>query len=275
MLKRIISGAVFVAIVTGFFCLREFVDPRLFQILIWFVGAVGTFEMARALKDHTSKPAFIIATVFGGLIAPIYCLTEYLLFVGYGYASVLCLIALALIVITITSLALKVAGKNTLISLAPVFYPAVFVLTMLLANDLRNGFVALLLTFVIAPFSDTFAFFTGSLIGGPKLCPKLSPKKTWSGAIGGVIGGIVGSILVWVIFKPQINFGAHPLILFAIVGLVGSILTIIGDLFESFIKRKVGIKDMGKIMPGHGGVLDRFDGTFFASVLTFIVFLLV
>ncbi len=275
MLKRIISGAVFVAIVVGFFCLREFVRPELFQILIWFVCAVGTFEMARALIKFTSKPAFYIATAFGGLLPPVYCLTEYLVFPSYGWAGALALIGLASIVILVTALVMKNGGLKIALSLAPIAYPAVFILTMMLSNDLTNGFVALLLTFVIAPCADTFAFFTGRLIGGPKLCPRLSPKKTWSGAVGGVIGGIVGSILVWVIFRPEITFFTHPIVLFVFVGLIGSILTIIGDLFESFIKRRCGIKDMGKIMPGHGGMLDRFDGSFFASVLTFIVFLLV
>ncbi len=275
MLKRVLSGAVFVAIVAGFFCLREFVDPRLFQILICFIAVVGTFEMARALKQFTSKPAFFVATAFGALLSPVYCLAEYLVFPAYGWAAVLCIMCLTAIIILICALIVKSTGKATALSVAPVVYPAVFILTMMMANDLTNGFVALLLTFVIAPCADTFAFFVGSLIGGPKLCPRLSPKKTWSGAIGGCIGGIVGSILVWVIFRPTVNFFTHPVVLFALVGLVGSILTIIGDLFESFIKRKCGIKDMGKIMPGHGGMLDRFDGSFFASVLTFIVFLLV
>jgi phosphatidate cytidylyltransferase len=108
---------------------------------------------------------------------------------------------------------------------------------MLACNDIgANAFYALLLAFVVSPCSDTMAYLVGSLIGGPKLCPKLSPKKTWSGAIGGVIGGTLGGIIVCLIFNPQIA-SISPLLLFALVGLVGSVFTMAGDLFESFIKR--------------------------------------
>ena len=145
---------------------------------------------------------------------------------------------------------------------------------MAMANDLDKGFTAMLLIFVISPCTDTFAYLVGSLIGGKKMCPKLSPKKTWSGGIGGLLGGVVGSLLAYLIFPVEVNFFS-PILLFIIVGVFASVLTQVGDLFESFIKRKAGIKDMGNIMPGHGGVLDRIDGTMFASVLIFIVFALV
>ena len=114
----------------------------------------------------------------------------------------------------------------------------------------------------------------GSKVGGKKLCPKLSPKKTWSGAIGGTIGGIIASVVVYLIFKPTVNFFS-PILMFVLIGLFASIVNIFGDLFESFIKRKVGIKDMGKIMPGHGGVLDRIDGTSFVFAFMYLVFLFI
>ena len=107
-----------------------------------------------------------------------------------------------------------------------------------------------------------------------KLCPNLSPKKTVAGAIGGLIGGALGSLILYFIFRPEYNFFS-PILLFIIVGLVASFLTEAGDLFESLIKRKVGIKDMGKIMPGHGGVMDRIDGMVFASPVIMLIFLLV
>ena len=150
-------------------------------------------------------------------------------------------------------------------------------LTMLLANGFEKnvGLVALLLIYIISPLSDTFAYFVGSLIGGKKLCPKLSPKKTWSGAIGGTIGGAVGAIAVYLIFQNKISFDYFsPVVFFAIMGIVGSVLNIIGDLFESFVKRRVGIKDMGNILPGHGGAMDRMDGAMFLSVFVYIVFLI-
>jgi len=82
---RTISGAGFVALVVGFFLLREYVDYRLFDILIWFFGAVGTYEVARAVKPFTSRGALVVAVAFGIIYAPIYFVTECFLWVGYGW----------------------------------------------------------------------------------------------------------------------------------------------------------------------------------------------
>jgi phosphatidate cytidylyltransferase len=101
--------------------------------------------------------------------------------------------------------------------------------------------------------TDIAAYFVGSTIGGPKLCPSISPNKTWSGLIGGVIAAaIVGMITA------KYNHSAKPeylIILSATLGIYGQI----GDLIESWIKRKFNVKDSGKIIPGHGGILDRVD----------------
>ena len=277
MLKRIISGAVFVVIVVGCFLLREFVDYRLFNLLILFVCGMGTFEVARALKQKTLKNSLIFTTIYGCLVVPAFCIAEYWLIGGFGYLAVLGLFLAFAIFYLFYAIILKAKPKSYLITLLTLIYPALFVLTMLLANGLPNkeGFLAMALVFVIAPCSDTFAFFVGSALKGPKLCPKLSPKKTWSGAIGGVLGGGLGAIIVYFVFSAStiVSFN-NPLLVFIIMGLLGSIFTQVGDLFESFIKRKVGIKDMGKIMPGHGGVMDRFDGMLFASVLIYFIFLI-
>lgn len=278
MKVRTISGACFVALVTGFFLLREFVSFWLFDILICFFCAVGTFEVARAVKPFTEKNALIPSVVFGALYVPIYAAVEYFMWSGNGYIVMLGL------TIAVSGLVFVMAGgtencKRGAVALLPVAYPSLFILTFLLNNHSRLGFIALLLVFVISPLSDTFAYLVGMTYGkikkgnAKKLCPKLSPNKTWAGAIGGVVGGTLGAILVYVIFKPVVNVGL-PVLVFAIIGVLASILTELGDLFESFIKRRAGIKDMGKIMPGHGGVMDRIDGMSFASAFVFFAFLL-
>ena len=127
------------------------------------------------------------------------------------------------------------------------------------------------------------AYLTGMIYGKikkgnvKKLCPNLSPKKTVAGAIGGLVGGGLSGLICYFIFKGQIlSLGLSlPLVWLIGIGVVGSVLTQAGDLFESYVKRKVNIKDMGKIMPGHGGVMDRIDGTLFLAVFLFIVFLLI
>ncbi len=281
MLKRTISGAVYVAIIVGFFCLRQFVDPRLFNILTCFFTVVGTFELARALKPYSLKGSYLASIIFGAVFVPLYCLVEYLLLPGWGWLFGLYLSGGMIIAFTIYSIVVDTDFKKLAVSILSYVYPALLMLTMLLANDLNtNGFIALLLIFVIAPCSDTMAYLVGMTYNkirkgqAKKLCPKLSPKKTWAGAIGGIVGGALGALVVYFICQPTVNFFS-PILLFIIVGLISSVLTEVGDLFESYIKRKAGIKDSGKIMPGHGGVLDRIDGMSFVSVFVCFVFLFV
>lgn len=295
MLKRTITGAVYVAVIAGFFLLRQFVDYRLFNIFIAFFMTLGTFELVRAIRERLFKGVFIFALIFGVLFVPLYCVGEYILtdiinanYFGKTttYGWFFCIIYIFVSVITVSIISLfnlknqdEDSNKSLPFNILPFVYPSIFILSMLLMNDLGVnslgediGFIALLSSFIIAPLADTFAYLTGRLIGGPKLAPVLSPKKTWSGAIGGVLGAVGGMIALYFIVKPQIEFQI-PIILFVLLGFFGSILTIIGDLAESSIKRKVGIKDMGKIMPGHGGILDRIDGQLFASVYVYLLFL--
>ena len=276
MLKRVISGTVFTAVVVGFFLLRQFVDYRLFHILTWFFTAFATFEVARAVKPFAVKHSNIIATVSGALLLPLYAIFEYLIAGVSGWLIAVDLMLVSALVITVLAIVYNSNFKTGLISVLPVFYPSLLMLTMAVANDIgyTEGFIALLLVFVISPCSDVMAFFVGSALKGPKLCPKLSPKKTWSGAIGGTLGGILGAVLVWLVFG--FDFGTNlAWLIYLAIGLVGSVCTIIGDLLESLIKRKTGIKDMGNIMPGHGGIMDRIDGISLASVLITIIFLIV
>ncbi|HSH36827.1 phosphatidate cytidylyltransferase, partial [Schnuerera sp.] len=113
--------------------------------------------------------------------------------------------------------------------------------------------------FIIAWGTDTFAYLTGSLFGKNKLCPKLSPKKT----VEGSIGGIIGSIILTLIFVKY--YGLFPIWKFFLLAFLGSIIAQLGDLNASKIKRVTGIKDYGFIMPGHGGILDRFDSILFTA----------
>lgn len=278
MLIRTISGAVFVAIICGFFCLRQFACVHAFNILILFLCAFGTFEIARAVKEKSNKTIFIIDIIYGALFVPLFYLTRYFISVKNAILICICFALLsALIILIIYKLSndAKKLKNNFLYLILPLLYPSILLLSMLVLNGLSKGFIGLLLVFVISPLSDTFAYLVGMTYqkikkgNAKKLCPCLSPKKTVAGAIGGLVGGVIGGILVWLIFRP--NFSMMPsVLLLSVIGLVGSIATEIGDLFESLIKRKVGIKDMGKIMPGHGGVMDRIDGILFCSTVVFI-----
>jgi phosphatidate cytidylyltransferase len=133
------------------------------------------------------------------------------------------------------------------------------------ANVLRRspdfGALSIAWLFAVVWGTDVMAYFGGRLIGGPKLWPKVSPGKTWSGAIVGVVCGALFGLAV-AVFGPWPQ-AASPQLLG--VGLVAAALAQLGDLFESWIKRRFGVKDSSRLIPGHGGVMDRVDGFIFAS----------
>ncbi|MGM4980991.1 MULTISPECIES: phosphatidate cytidylyltransferase [Rhizobium] len=131
-------------------------------------------------------------------------------------------------------------------------------------DDLR-GFVLMLFVFATVWATDIFAYFVGRAIGGPKLAPRISPGKTWSGAIGGAVAAIIaGTAVVW-------SFFSADDLRIPVLALVLSVCSQIGDLFESFIKRRFGVKDSSHLIPGHGGVMDRVDGLIFACFAAFLL----
>jgi phosphatidate cytidylyltransferase len=136
--------------------------------------------------------------------------------------------------------------------------------SVLLRLDTVNGFVALIFVLLIVWVTDSGGYFAGRGIGGPKLWPRVSPKKTWAGAIG----GFVASLAVAGLFTALDLGKAGPLLM--ISGAL-SVVSQLGDLFESAVKRRFGVKDSSQIIPGHGGLLDRLDG-FVAAVAVAALF---
>lgn len=135
------------------------------------------------------------------------------------------------------------------------------------------GFAIIIWSFAVVWFTDIAAYFTGRRLGGPKLMPSVSPKKTWSGAIGGMLAGTLGGYAVWA-FAPEAARVVGPGL--AIAGsLTASIASQAGDLFESALKRRFGTKDSSRLIPGHGGFLDRLDGYWAVLVLAGLVLFLI
>lgn len=135
----------------------------------------------------------------------------------------------------------------------------------LLRRDPQWGFTALLFLFATVWFTDISAFFCGRAIGGPHLWPRVSPHKTWSGAIGGLIGGVAAGVAV------AYTMGVRELGTVAIMTLLLSVLAQAGDLFESGVKRRFGVKDASHLIPGHGGLMDRLDGFLFAAFAALLI----
>ncbi|TIT78856.1 MAG: phosphatidate cytidylyltransferase, partial [Mesorhizobium sp.] len=134
-----------------------------------------------------------------------------------------------------------------------------------LRDDGHSGLIAILFLFAVVWATDIAAYFVGRAVGGPKLAPSISPGKTQSGALGGAVGGVIAGLLL------AIASGAGNLVMLGLVALALSIVSQIGDLFESWVKRRHGCKDSSNLIPGHGGVMDRVDGLVAAAFTLYVI----
>lgn len=141
-----------------------------------------------------------------------------------------------------------------------------FLSSFLRIRQMEHWQPLIILPLVVAFLSDAFALFAGMAFGRHKLAPELSPKKTWEGAVGGFAGAILSTVVYGLVLHFVFQYEADYLRL-ALYGALGSVVSQLGDLSFSYIKREYGIKDFGNIFPGHGGVLDRFDSVIFCAPL--------
>ncbi|HCX63644.1 MAG TPA: phosphatidate cytidylyltransferase [Eubacteriaceae bacterium] len=153
---------------------------------------------------------------------------------------------------------------SMLLSIWSLLYLPFFLGHLLLISKFETGNLYIWLVFIICFGTDTFAYFTGMAIGKRKLAPKISPKKSVEGAVGGILGSVV---LTVIFYKATETIPGMDLSLSAYIAIavLGSGVSQLGDLTASIIKRSFSIKDFGRLLPGHGGILDRFDSVIFAS----------
>lgn len=155
----------------------------------------------------------------------------------------------------------KGTGRAMMLGLLYCGLPAV---AMVWLRGLPWGFFATLFVMAVVWGADICAYFTGRALGGPKLAPAISPNKTWSGAAGGVVGALIVAGIMLILWPGYANLaGAGRL---AALAVPLAILSILGDLYQSSLKRRAGVKDSGTLLPGHGGVMDRLDGLVPAAV---------
>jgi phosphatidate cytidylyltransferase len=134
---------------------------------------------------------------------------------------------------------------------------------VLLIRELNHGEALTILLLACVMVNDTFAYFVGRAFGRHRMAPRISPNKSVEGAIGGIIGSIVAAVIVK-IYSPWLGWG-EAVVFGLVIGFVGQW----GDLFESAVKRDFRVKDSGKVLPGHGGILDRFDAVLFSGFVTY------
>ena len=162
-------------------------------------------------------------------------------------------VALAVLGVGLVAVALVTPAQRNWSVLGFLYAAVAEIASVLLRLDPAKGFVALIFVLLIVWVTDSGGYFAGRGIGGPKLWPRVSPKKTWAGAIG----GFVASLAVAGAFAALDIGKAGPLLM---ISGVLSVVSQLGDLFESAVKRRFGVKDSSQIIPGHGGLLDRLDG---------------
>ena len=267
MKTRIITAVVAVCVLLP---VLIFSDTVIFPIALAVLSLVALYEMSSCigLKKAWALtiPAYLFATGLPFLIRygnGIEGLRQYAL------ASICVAILYFLSVLTFSH------GKYKLSDVAIWFMTAFYILLgfnsilVLRFLETAGGKYVYLLVFIGAWVTDTFAYFCGMLLGRGgrhKLIPDVSPKKTWEGSIGGVVFCMLSMVIFGLIVNSISDFEANYLLLI-IAGLLISIVSQIGDLCMSVIKRTYGIKDYGKLFPGHGGVLDRFDSTLAVAVI--------
>lgn len=224
----------------------------------WLAAACGaavvamSYEWARMSEPHALMPAFVFSLA-GSLGAVLFASWQHL-----HYAAVwllVCSLASGLRRRSITHFVETVGGAIYI-----GFPCAIF---LWLRDRGPEGLETILALFAIIWATDIFAYFGGKLIGGPKIATGLSPNKTWSGIVAGVLAGAAAGLGCSFLFQAESNLRLAWLGIGAVIGFTG----LMGDLFESFLKRRFGVKDASRLIPGHGGVLDRIDSLMAASLL--------
>lgn len=253
---RLGSGIVLVAVTIALMIVGGF---PLFWV-ITAISLIGLFELYRAVKMEKTFPGVI--GYISSIILDILILDDM-----YEY------LLLWLIVTLIVMMACYViaypeyhSGQMTML-----FFGLIYVTLMMAfvfkVRYLEGGILTVWLIFVASWGSDTCAYCVGKLVGKHKLPSKLSPNKT----IEGCLGGIVGAALIGFLFALAFYDNSMYWWQFALIGGIGSVISQIGDLTASAIKRNNNIKDYGKLIPGHGGILDRFDSIIFTAPLVYIL----
>ena len=247
-----------------------FSDTIAFTVLIQLLAFVSTYEILRCVgldkKTMLALPCYIVS-----LAVPFLCR-----YPEKMYCTRLEMIFLVFFVLTFFLLSAGVfyRGKADVSAIGALIAMELYVVfavsSILLLRDGANGQYTYLLVFIAAWVTDTGAYFAGKTLGRHKLIPEVSPKKTVEGAIGGFIAGIVFMVAYGAIVGNMTDLTPQYLYL-GIAGAVMSLVSMLGDLIASLLKRHYNIKDYGWLLPGHGGVLDRFDSVFATAPFLFFL----
>ena len=276
ILKKTLTGLLMLAILMGFIFLTSLWDGQgqyFFDALVLTVLALSTFEMVKCTKAKGYNVEIIpLAIVVVGVYPAIK-------FLGYfGFFMVLCsgmILSFCFFVFD-----QRVALKDMLMTLFIMLYPITPIMCVLQTIN-AYGMLPFLLAAASAMLADTIAYYAGSAIKGPKIFPKISPNKTYSGSAFGLLGGVAGALIVYGMFEvaalpvnaPLLfsNILKYPILFYVFMGLAIGVVSEVGDLFASRVKRELGLKDFSNLLGSHGGLMDRLDSIIFAVLFVAIV----
>ena len=279
MLKRIITSIVAVCVLIPILFLA---DTWVLPIAVSICAVIGVYEMISCLgykkNFFLSVPLCLAAAFFPVFTRHIYLTVEYqtgafheLLKLALGIAFLMALYVFGVAVFANKTVKITDAG---LLFAASFYIIAAFSAIVYIHDFINGGKYIYLLTFICAWVTDIFAYFVGRFLGKHKLIPAVSPKKTVEGAIGGVVFCVIATVVFGIVIERFFNNGGvitANYVVLAVSGILVSVVSQTGDLIMSVIKRHYGIKDYGKLFPGHGGILDRFDSVLAVSlILAFI-----
>ena len=260
MKQRLISAAVALVLLVAVFACYQ---TAVLNIAIGLIAGMAVFELLHATGYVQSKVVLVLSILYGFAV-PFFGMLP-----GEGaiYVTVLYLALMFAILLRFhNEIRFEGIAVSFFFSLA---VPEALSCVVQLRDRYAEGFLYILLCCIAAWISDSCAYFAGRAFGKHKMCPQISPHKTVEGAVGGVIGCVAFSLLAcWLYGLYRQGAGVELQFnwwLIAVLAAACSLISIAGDLTASVIKRQRGIKDFGKIMPGHGGVMDRFDSFIFVA----------
>ena len=262
--ERLISGILLVLIAIGAIYMGGWV---LWGVLL-LVSGIGMIELERVFKAHFSVPSILSLLAAAGY----YLLIR---FEQDTYTMPMVIVFVLTLLICFVIGYPRYEFAKILACFFALFYVAVTMCCIYRIRELDNGVYLVWLVFLGAWGSDTCAYCVGRLIGKHKAFPVLSPKKSVEGCVGGVLGAALLGFLYALIFESKLTAVGNPMIAFPVICACASVLSQFGDLAASGIKRQHEIKDYGKLIPGHGGILDRFDSVIFTAPATFLLLTLV
>lgn len=232
------------------------------KLLIMILSLFGMYEFFSIVKKSNIRPLSMVAYVL--------CVIYYIFLINnkINYSMVFFIIIVSIfIMLCIPVVNEKYNFVDVAVTLLGFLYVSIFFSFIVLISEKDYGKYLVWIVFISSWMCDTTAYYVGKYLGKNKLCPKVSPKKTIEGSIGGLLGSTLACGL-YGIFLDRLGINL-PIFNFFLVGIFSGVFCQFGDLAASSIKRHVNVKDYSNLIPGHGGILDRFDSILFASVVVY------